>query len=140
MPKKKYHPARQLHKPCPVVYTAHSAYTSFMKHHICKFVLLQNYVPINPFMNFEYFLLDSVPRDIIRRGNNSYVHVSDEVWTFGIIADGVLEEVRLAKKLGKPVRHFTLGKKIETIKEISVNELEYEKDVTRIDDLENEKS
>jgi hypothetical protein len=105
-----------------------------MKHHICQFVLQQDYVPINPFMNFEYFLLDVVPRDVVRRGNNSYVHIADEVWTFGIIADGVLEEVRLARKLGKPVRHFSLGKRLDTIKEIEVSQLEYEKGVRRVEE------
>lgn len=130
-----FHPARLLHDRLPVVYTAHSAYTAFMKHHICQFVLQQNRVPINPFMNFEYFLLDVVPRDIIRRGNNTYIHIADEVWTFGVIADGVLEEVRLAKKLGKQVRHFSLGKRLDTIKELEISQLEYEQGVCKVEDI-----
>ena len=130
------HPARLLHDRLPVVYTAHSAYTAFMKHHICQFVLQQNYVPINPFMNFEYFLLDVVPRDVVRRGNNSYVQIADQVWTFGVIADGVLEEVRLAKKMGKSVRHFSLGKRLDTIKELTVEKLEYEEGVERIEEMQ----
>jgi hypothetical protein len=92
--------------------------------------------PINPFMCFEYFLLDTVPRDVVRRGNNSYVHVADEVWTFGTISDGALEEIRLAKKLGKPVRHFSLGKTLDSIQELSVPELEYEDGVEAVEDLE----
>ncbi len=130
-----YKNVSKLHKRLPVVFTAHSAHTAFMKQHICKFVLTKNHVPINPFMNFNYFLLDSVPRDIIRQSNNTFVHITDETWTFGIISDGVLEEVRLAKKLGKKVRHFSLLKTLESIKEIKINELEYEDGVTRIEDL-----
>ena len=129
------HPAMLLHDRLPAVYTAHSAYTAFMKHHICQFVLQQNCVPINPFMNFEYFLLDVVPRDVVRRGNNTYVHIVDEIWTFGVIADGVLEEIRLARKLSKPVRHFSLGKRLDTIKELEPSNLEYEKGVCRIEDI-----
>lgn len=130
------HPARKLHDRWSVVFTAHSAHTAFMKHHICRFVLEQKYVPINPFMSFEYFLLDTVPRDVVRRANNSYIHIVDEVWTFGVIADGIFEEIRLAKKLGKRIRHFSLGKTIASIKELKVGELKYEEDVPRIESIE----
>jgi len=130
------HPARKLLDRWPVVFTAHSAHTAFMKHHICRFVLEQDRVPINPFMSFEYFLLDTVPRDVVRRANNSYIHIVDEVWTFGVVADGVFEEIRLAKKLGKRIRHFSLGKTSASIKEVRVGELEYEENVPRIESIE----
>ena len=97
-----------------------------MKHHICLFVLQRQRVPINPFMNFEYFLLDTVPRDVVRRGNNTFLHAADELWTFGVISDGVFEEIRLAKGLGKPVRHFSLGKTLDSIEPIAFDALQYE--------------
>ncbi|MHA1540932.1 MAG: DUF7768 domain-containing protein [Alphaproteobacteria bacterium] len=130
------HPASKLHKRLPVVYTAHSKDTFFMRQFICKFVLLEKYVPINPFMSFEYFLLDSVDRDTIRQGNNSYVHVSDEIWVFGIISDGVIEEIKLAKKLKKAVKFFSLKKNLASIKPLSFEKLEYEDDVVeRTEDI-----
>jgi len=129
-------PARRVQDRWPVVFTAHSRHTAFMKQHICLFVLRQKHVPINPFMSFEYSLLDTVPRDDVRRGNNSCVHVADEVWTFGIVADGVLKEIRLARKLGKRVRHFSLGTTLESIREISPDELQYEEGVAHIESLE----
>ena len=82
------HPARTLRDRMPVAFTAHSVETSYMKRHICKFVLERDVVPINPFMGFEYFLSDTVDRDLVRRGNNTYAHVCDELWTFGTISDG----------------------------------------------------
>ncbi|MBM3236495.1 hypothetical protein FJZ31_09370 [Candidatus Poribacteria bacterium] len=123
------HPAKRVQEYVPVVYTAHSAKTFFMRHHICLFVLQQGYIPLNPFMNFEYFLLDTVERNKIRQGNNSYIHIVSEVWTFGPIADGVREEVLLAERLGKPVKHFSLKKTLESIKQITRNNLEYEEGV-----------
>ncbi len=129
------HPARLLHDPLPVVFTAHSAVTAFMKHHICRFVLEMDRAPVNPFMSFEYFMLDTVPRDTVRRANNSLLRAADELWTFGIIADGVYEEVLLARKLGTPVRHFSLGKDLDSIREIDAGELEYEEGVARIDGM-----
>ena len=119
--------------PVKIVYTALSRYNAYMKHHVNIFVLNQEYVPINPFMNFEYFLLDTVPRDQIRRANNSYIYVAQEVWTFGQIADGVLKEIKIARKLGKVVRHFSLGNTLDSICQIDEIALEYEKGVEHVD-------
>ena len=60
---------------------------------------------------------------------------ADELWTFGVIADGVVEEIRLAKKLGKRVRHFSLGTTLESIREVAAAELDYEAGVPRVGDL-----
>jgi hypothetical protein len=113
------HPARKFQSYIPVVFTAHSAETFFMRQHICLFVLNEGYIPLNPFMNFEYFLLDAIERDKIRQGNNSYIHIVSEVWVFGKITDGVQEEILLAEKLGKPIRYYSLGKTIDSIKLLS---------------------
>jgi len=129
------HPARALWDPLPVVFTAHSVRSAFMKQHICKFVFDSGRVPLNPFMNAEYFLLDTVPRDAVRRANNTYLRLSHEVWTFGAISDGVFEELRLAKALARPVRHFSLAKTLDSIHEIHPSELEYEPDVPPIETL-----
>jgi hypothetical protein len=132
----KEHPSRGLQERLPVIFTAHSRHTAFMKHHIIVFVLQQKRVPINPFASFEYFLIDAVERDVVRQGNNTLVQAADELWTFGIVADGVAEEIRLARRLGKPVRHFSLGTTIDSIREIAAGELEYEPGAARIDVLE----
>jgi hypothetical protein len=104
-----------------------------MKHHIIVFVLRQRRVPINPFASFEYFLIDAVERDVVRRGNNTLVQAADELWTFGVVADGVVEEIRLARKLGRPVRHFSLGTTLDSIREIAAADLQYEDGVAPIE-------
>ena len=129
------HPARLLHQKLTVVFTAQSAQTAFMRQHICKFVLDRGCAPINPFMSFDYFLLDSVPRDCIRQANNTLLQKADELWTFGVIADGVLEEIRLARKTGMPVKHFSLGKDLESIARLEPGDLEYEPGVAKLEDL-----
>lgn len=92
-------------------------------------------MPINPFMSFDYFLLDSVPRDSIRQANNTLLQKADELWTFGVIADGVLEEIRLAWKAGIPVKHFSLGKNMESIARLAPDDLEYEPGVAKVEEL-----
>jgi hypothetical protein len=50
---------------------------------------------------------------------------AEEVWIFGPVSDGVLNEIRLAKKNNKPIRYFAIidSKKIS---EIQGNEVEFE--------------
>lgn len=108
------------------VYTAYSKHYFFDKMQISAYVLDEGFIPLNPFTNWGYFMDDMVDRDLVVRGNNNLIYLAEEVWTFGPIADGVYAEVRLANKLGKKVRHFSLGKKISDIHPIMKNELVFE--------------
>ena len=108
-----------------LIYPAHSKHYFYFRQHISKFVLEQNCVPLNPFMIFEYFMLDTIERDTIRNANNNLVRKSDEIWVFGPISDGVLEEIRLAKQNGKPIKYYAIIKSQE-IREISKDEVKFE--------------
>ena len=111
------------------VYTAYSKHFFFAKMLISSYVLEKDYIPLNPFNNWEYFMDDMVDRDLVVRGNNNLILLVDEIWTFGPIADGVFAEVKLANALGKPVRYFTVGKKISDIIEVTNNELVFEEEL-----------
>lgn len=108
-----------------LVYPAFSKHYFFFRMFISKYVLEKNCVPLNPFMIWEYFLLDSVPRQKVKNGNNTLVKRADEIWVFGPISDGVLEEIRLAKKEKKPIKYFAIINSKE-IKKISKNQVEFE--------------
>ena len=110
----------------PVVYTAFSKHFFFAKMQISAFVLDQERIPLNPFTNWGYFMDDMVDRKKVMRGNSNLIHLADEIWTFGPIADGVFDEVKLANVQQKKVRYFTVGKKITDISEISNTELVFE--------------
>ena len=112
-------------KDMKLIYPAISKHYFYFRQHISKFVLEQDCVPLNPFMMFEYFMLDTVDRDLIRNANNNLVKKSDELWVFGPISDGVLAEIKLAKSLNKPIRYFKIIRGKE-IKEISKEEVEFE--------------
>jgi len=116
-----------------LIYPAHSKHYFYFRQHISKFVLDNNCVPLNPFMIFEYFMLDTIDRDTIRNANNNLVKRCDEIWIFGPVSDGVLAEIVLAKKEGKPIRYFSITKS-KDIKEISKENVIFE------EDLENQKS
>ena len=108
-----------------VVFTAMSKKYFYMRFFVTKFVLDQGVVPINPFTSFDYFLLDAVERDTVRRANNTLVARADELWVFGDIADGVRAEIMQAWQQQKTVRFFAFrGDK--HIYEITIDDLVYE--------------
>lgn len=96
--------------------------------HISKFVLEQNAVPLNPFMIFDYFLTDTVNRDVVREANNNIVMKADELWVFGDVSDGVLSEIKIAKAMNKPIKYFVVVNS-KDITSISVNEVVMEEKV-----------
>ncbi len=112
----------------PLVYTAMSKHLFYYRMHISKFVLENGGVPLNPFMIFDYFLLDSVDRNLVREGNNNIVKKSEELWVFGNVSNGVLAEIQIAKKMKKPVKYFKIEKPHKIIP-ISKDEVEMEEDV-----------
>ena len=108
-----------------IIYPAFSKHLFYFRMHISKFILEQGGAPLNPFMIHEYFLLDSVPRDVIRQSNNAIVTKSDEVWVFGKISNGVLVEIRLAEKLKKNIRYFDVIDSL-IIKEVKKKDVKLE--------------
>lgn len=130
---KKKHPADSLRKKKKVIYPAFSKQNFYYREHISKFVLDQGGVPLNPFMIFNYYMLDTVPRDVIREANNNLVRLADELWVFGQISDGVASEVRYTKEMGKKIRYFSLEKMPQKMIEIKKAKVKFEPGLTKKD-------
>jgi hypothetical protein len=113
-----------------LIYPAHSKHYFYFTNHVSKFVLEKGHVPLNPFMIHQYFLLDTVKRDLIRDSNNTLVSRSDELWVFGPVSDGVLDEIRLAKKMGKPLKYFEIDNS-KDIAEVSKDKVNFEEDLEK---------
>lgn len=113
-----------------VVYPAFSKRNFYFRAHISKFVIDNGAAPINPFMNFDYFLLDTVHRDLVRNANNAIIRKADELWIFGDISNGVAAEIELAKTLRKPIRYFEIIDSKE-IRKIGETEAKKRERVTR---------
>ena len=114
-----------------IVFTAISKKLFYFKMHISKFVLEKDCIPLNPYMLWEYFMLDTVERDKIREANNGLVEKADELWVFGEVSNGVLAEIRIAKEKNKPIKYFTVIDSKE-IKEISKDEVKFEEELKNI--------
>lgn len=111
-----------------LVFTAMSKRRFYLRAHISKFVFEQGAIPINPFMCFDYFLLDTVKRNTVREANSKLLNICDELWVFGEISDGVLREIKQAKENNKRIRYFKIIDKPFKFIEISEDEIEYEED------------
>ncbi len=120
-----------LQRKIPTVYTAHSKYYFYARELISAFVLEKDYVPLNPFMNWNYFLGDQVKRDLVMRANNNLILQADELWQFGSIADGCYHEILLAMRQGKPVRFFSAGKTVKDIHSLKLADLEFENELRK---------
>ena len=119
------HRALLLQEKKPIVFTALSKKYFYMRMLIVKYVLEHGGVPLNPFMSFDYFLVDTVDRDLIRNANNNLVDVADELWTFGSISNGVMAEIKQVKAKGKNIRYFRIINDQE-ISEVPKGELVFE--------------
>jgi hypothetical protein len=114
-----------------IIYTAQSKHFYYAKMFICKYTIEQNAVPLNPFNIWSYFMNDTVDRDSVRCGNNNIIRISDEVWVFGPIANGVYDEIVYAQSLKKPLKFFSLGSSLDHIKPIEINQLSFEECVSK---------
>lgn len=73
------HPSLALQGDRPLIYTAFSKHLFYYRMFISKFVLEKGGVPLNPFMIFDYFLLDSLDRNVVRESNNNLVKKCEEL-------------------------------------------------------------
>jgi hypothetical protein len=120
------HVAKNLQEENRIIFTAQSSKNFHQRMLICKHVFEQGAIPVNPFNAFGYFLYELVERDLVRNGNNNLMKRCDELWVYGEISDGVLAEVEMFKKLGRPIKFFDISKLPHEIREISKNELIFE--------------
>jgi hypothetical protein len=112
-----------------LIFTAQSKAFFYCRDVICEFVLKKDFLPINPFRIFGYFLSDRVERNLIRRGNNQLIRTCSELWVFGPISDGVLFEIALARQLRIPIKFYSIGTKIEEIHKVDYDDIIFEPEV-----------
>jgi hypothetical protein len=108
-----------LRHPKKLIYTAISNRNFFWRMHISKFVLDEGQVPINPFMLFDYYLLHTVDKHVVRQAFNNLMARCDEVWVFGQMSLGVKVQVGIAKRMKKPLRFYDIADLPERVVRIS---------------------
>ncbi len=94
-----------LRHPKRLVYVAMSNKAFYWRAHIQKFVLDSGMVPVSPFMLFDYYLMHTVSKDIVREAMNNLLARCE----FGQLSLGVKVQVGIAKRMNKPVRYFDIS-------------------------------
>lgn len=112
-----------------VIFAAQSKQTFYCRNAVCEYIFNHGSIPVNPFRIFGYFLDERVERRLVRNGNNEMISRCDELWVFGQISDGVLFEIALCRRLGKPVRYFSISAIAKEIKELKPEDLVFEPEV-----------
>ena len=115
--------------PQKVIFAAQSKQTFYCRNAVCEYIFNHGSIPVNPFRIFGYFLDERVDRSLVRNGNNEMIARCDELWVFGQISDGVLFEIALCRRLGKPVRYFSISAIAKEIKELKPDDLVFEPEV-----------
>ncbi len=123
------HIAKELQEDKKVVFAAQSCRSFHQRMLICRYVFEKGAVPINPFTVYGYYLYELVDRDLIRNANNNLLKRCDELWVFGEVSDGVLAEIQMFKRLGRPIRYFDISELPDVINEIEKKEVIMEDDV-----------
>ena len=102
-----------------VVFTAVSKKLFYSRMNVSDFVLKEGFIPLNPFMIFDFLLFEKVNRDTIRAANDSLIGKSDEVWVFGDLDPDINDDIKTAGKFGKALRFFSVNDKdINEVKRI----------------------
>ena len=115
-----------LRHPKKLVYAAMSNRNFFWRHHVQKFILDSGQVPVSPFMLFDYYLLHTVPKSVVREAMNNLLAKSDEVWVFGRLSLGVKVQIGIARRLNKPLRYFDISELPVAVLPISAETAEEE--------------
>jgi hypothetical protein len=100
---------RALRRPKALVFVAMSNRSFFWRQQLTKFVLDEGRVPITPFMMFDYYLLHTVPKELVREAMNNLIARCEEMWVFGPLSLGLKVQVGIAKRMHKPVRYFDIS-------------------------------
>ncbi len=98
-----------INHPKSLVYVAMSNRSFYWRAHIQQYVLDQGSVPISPFMLFDYYLLHTVSKQVVREAMNNLIVRCDEMWVFGPISLGVKVQIGIARRVGRPVRFFDIA-------------------------------
>ena len=94
-----------------MVFTAYSSELFCIRSRISKYVIDVHAVPINPFLNWDYFLMDNINEGEMRVLNVALLKRCDELWIFANsteLSDGVRDEIEVAKIRNIPVKYFAI--------------------------------
>lgn len=116
-------------EPRKLVYITHSRSWFYVKEGVQQYALMQGVAPLNPFMNYGYYLDQRVERDEIVASCHQMIRSAEEMWVFGPISEAMLTDIVVAVMEGKSLRFFSISENPEEIKELELEKISFEREV-----------
>lgn len=116
-------------EPRKMVYITHSKSWFYAKERVQQFAMMQGVAPVNPFMNFGYYLDQRIDKDEIVASCHQMIRSSEELWVFGPISEAMLTDIVVAVMEGKSLRFFSISENPEEIKELEMEKIIFEREV-----------
>ncbi len=94
---------------------------------VTRFVISQSAIPLYPGITRDWYNIETKKAEL-KDSIEDFIKRADEFWVFGMLSEELQANVKLAKRLGKPVRYFELEPKL---REIDENEIRFEEGFSR---------
>jgi hypothetical protein len=108
-------------------YLCVSTVNSHHRIHIAKFIMESGYIPVYPEMVKDFYSVEDKNRMPLEEVKDSSMKSCDEFWVFGDVSRRMKEDINLALRLRKMVRYFDISGAPDYIKEISREQVVFEK-------------
>ena len=92
-----------------LVYVTQSKSWFYAREAVMKFAIDRGVAPINPYMNYGFYLSGAVDRDEITECNHQMVRAASALWVFGPVSEAILTDIVVAVMEGKEIRFFSIS-------------------------------
>lgn len=112
-----------------LVYVTQSKAWFYAREAVMKFAIDRGVAPINPYMNYGFYLNGAVERDEITECSHQMVRAASALWVFGPVSEAILTDIVVAVMEGKEIRFFSISDNTSEIREIPMEEIVFEREV-----------
>lgn len=112
-----------------LVYITYSKNWFYVRETLSQYTVEQGAAAVNPFMNYGYYLNDTVKRDEVVECCHQLIRSAEELWVFGPISESSLTDIVVAVMEGKKIRFFSIPDKASEIYELRMEEISFEREV-----------
>lgn len=112
-----------------MVYVTHSRSWFYAREAVTQFAVQQEVAPINPFMNYGFYLNGIADRDEVTECCHQMIRTADELWVFGPVSEAILTDIAVAVMEGREVRFFSISENANDIHELEMEDIIFEREV-----------
>ena len=112
-----------------LVYVTHSRSWFYARETVMKYAISQGVVPVNPFMNYGYYLNSEADKEPVVECCHELLRSASELWIFGPVSEAILTDLAVAVTEGKTIRFFSISDRISEIHQLHMEDIIFEREV-----------